>query len=69
MVTDPRCSPILTDERINDILLKILFENSCLISPDTTVSTNNKTDRYDKTEILLKVALNPKKHKPQNHEP
>jgi hypothetical protein len=69
MVTDLRCSPILTNERINDILLKILCENSSLISPGTTVSTNNKTDRYDKTEILLKVALSPKKHKPQNHEP
>jgi hypothetical protein len=69
MVTDPSCSPILTDERINDILLKVLCENSSLISPGTTVSTYNKTDRYDNTEILLKVALNPKKHKPQNHKP
>jgi hypothetical protein len=27
-------------------------------SPDTRVSSTNKTDRYDITEILLKVALN-----------
>ena len=26
--------------------------------PDTPVSTTNKTDRHDITEILLKVALN-----------
>jgi hypothetical protein len=26
-------------------------------SPDTTVSSTNKTDRHDITEILLKVAL------------
>jgi len=30
-------------------------------SPGTPVSTTNKTDRHDITEILLKVALN---HKP-----
>jgi hypothetical protein len=27
-------------------------------SPDTLVFSTNKTDRYDITEILLKVALN-----------
>jgi hypothetical protein len=27
-------------------------------SPDTPVSSTNKTDRHDRTEILLKVALN-----------
>jgi hypothetical protein len=27
-------------------------------SPGTPVSSNNKTDRHDITEILLKVALN-----------
>jgi hypothetical protein len=26
--------------------------------PGTPISSNNKTDRHDKTEILLKVALN-----------
>jgi hypothetical protein len=29
-----------------------------LFSPGTQVSSNNKTDCHDKTEILLKVALN-----------
>jgi hypothetical protein len=29
-----------------------------LVSPDTQVSSTNKTDRHDKIEILLKVALN-----------
>jgi hypothetical protein len=28
------------------------------ISPGTPVPSTNKTDRHDKTEILLKVALN-----------
>jgi hypothetical protein len=27
-------------------------------APVTLVSSNNKTDRHDKTEIFLKVALN-----------
>ena len=31
-------------------------------SPGTPVSSTNKTDRYDITEILLKVALNTIKH-------
>jgi hypothetical protein len=29
-----------------------------LFSPDTPVSSTNKTDHHDITEILLKVALN-----------
>jgi hypothetical protein len=28
-------------------------------SPDTLASSNNKTDRHDIAEIMLKVALNP----------
>jgi hypothetical protein len=28
------------------------------VSPGIPVSSTNKTDRHDKTEILLKVALN-----------
>jgi hypothetical protein len=39
-------------------------------SPATLVSSTNKTDRQDITEILLKVALNaiktPQKNKPKN---
>jgi hypothetical protein len=31
-------------------------------SPGTPVSSTNKTDRHDITEILLKVALNTIKH-------
>jgi len=31
-----------------------------LFSPDTLYSSTNKTDRYDITEMLLKVALNAK---------
>jgi hypothetical protein len=34
-------------------------------SPGTPVSSNNKTDRHDITEISLKVALNTINHKPQ----
>ena len=33
-------------------------------SPGTQVSSTNKTDRHDLTEILLKVALNAIKPKP-----
>ena len=33
-------------------------------SPGTLVSSNNKTDRHDITEILLKVALNTINNKP-----
>jgi hypothetical protein len=29
-----------------------------LVSPGTPVSSTNKTDRHDLTEILLKVAIN-----------
>jgi len=35
-------------------------------SPSTPVSSTNKTDRHDITEILLKVALNTKKKKQPN---
>ena len=33
-------------------------------SPDTPVSSSNKTDRHDIAEILLKVALNTINHQP-----
>ena len=48
-------------------ILKLLFQKNIfvfsfmfilIISPDTPVSSINKTDRHDITEILLKVALN-----------
>jgi len=35
-------------------------------SPGTPVSPNNKTDRHDITQILLKMALNIINHKPIN---
>ena len=34
------------------------FATGLWFSPDTSFSSNNKTDRHDITEILLKVALN-----------
>jgi hypothetical protein len=37
-----------------------------LFSPDTQVSSTNKTDRYDKTEILLNGALNTKPNLTEN---
>jgi hypothetical protein len=47
------------------ILLKILYlkihriyHSSWWFSPGPPVSSTNKTDRHDITEILLKVALN-----------
>jgi hypothetical protein len=48
-----------------DVLDTTLCENVCQwlaagqwFSPGTPVSFTSKTDRHDKTEILLKVALN-----------
>ena len=44
-----------------------------LFSPGTPVTSTNKTDRHDITEILLKVALNtinqikPKQHNKYNN--
>jgi hypothetical protein len=43
--------------------IKVVSSNLALsigrwLSPGTPVSSTNKTDRYDITEILLKVALN-----------
>jgi hypothetical protein len=38
-----------------------------LFSPGTPVSSTNKTDSHDITEILLKVALNTINHKLQNN--
>jgi hypothetical protein len=36
-------------------------------SPGTSIFSNNKTDRHDKTEILLKVALDTI-NQPTNHQ-
>ena len=49
-----RCTP-------NNISLSM---TSGRFSPGTPVSSTNKTDRLDITEILLKVALNIKNHIP-----
>jgi hypothetical protein len=39
------------------------LETGRLFSPGTPISSTNKTDRHDITEILLKVALNTMKQK------
>jgi hypothetical protein len=39
-----------------EIVLVLTFDRSVVFS-STPVSSTNKTDRHDKTEILLKVAL------------
>ena len=40
-------------------MLEVRWLVSCLwFSPDVPVSSNNKTHRYDITDLLLKVALN-----------
>ena len=36
-------------------------------SPDTLVSSTNKTDHHDTTERLLKMLLNTRSHQPQLH--
>jgi len=38
--------------------LKNNFNKGAWFSPDTPISSTNKTDHHDITEILLKVALN-----------
>jgi len=40
------------------------FQTGLWFSPGTPVSSNNKTDRHDITEILLKVALSTLTHYP-----
>ena len=37
------------------------------VSLGTVVSSTNKTDHHDKTEILLKVALKPHNPNPSSH--
>ena len=43
------------------------FESRSWFSLGTIVSSNNKTDRHDITEIVLKVTLNAIKTKPKSH--
>jgi hypothetical protein len=50
---------------LNLCILGSIYEDHCLsfclgrwFSPGTPVSSTNKTNRHDITEILLKVALN-----------
>ena len=43
---------------VNKFFIK--YNNLCTPSPGTPVSSINKTDRHDITEILLKVAINTK---------
>jgi hypothetical protein len=54
---------------MRDLLDTTLFDKVCQLlatgrwfSPGTPVSSTNKTDRQDVTEILLKVSLNTIKH-------
>ena len=43
-------------KHINQFSIYVLFKLQ--VSPGTLVSSSNKTDRHDITEILLKVAYN-----------
>ena len=36
----------------------ILYEAFCVFTPGTPVSSTNKSDRHDISEVFLKVALN-----------
>jgi hypothetical protein len=56
---------IITKKIFNNLFPSKLWDNVCQLlatgrwfSPGTPVSSINKTDRHDITEILLKVALN-----------
>ena len=44
------------------------FTTGRWFSPGTPASSNNKTDRHNITEMLLKVAINPINHKPTIYE-
>jgi hypothetical protein len=55
--TIPRC---VLDTTLCDKVYQLLA-TGLWFSPGTPVSSTNKTDHYDTTEMLLKVALN---HKP-----
>jgi hypothetical protein len=54
--------PFFSQQKLSKFILGILdttlCDQVCQFSPGTSVSSTNKTDRYDITEILLKVALN-----------
>jgi hypothetical protein len=55
----------LTSE-VNILMNMCLYKYMCRwFSPGTLVSSTNKTDHHDITDILLKVALNTINHKPQ----
>jgi hypothetical protein len=41
---------------LDTTLCDVLFTTSRCISPGTPISSTNKTDRHDITEILMKVA-------------
>ena len=50
---------VVLQHRVRTPLDTTLCDNVCQwFSPGTPVSSTNKTDHYDITEILLKVALN-----------
>ena len=44
---------------LSNIQMYLSVTRGWWFSPGTPVSSTNKTDRHDITEILLKVALNP----------
>ena len=48
------------------VLDTTLCDKGRWFSPGTLVSSTNKTDRHDTTEILLKVGLGTINHKPTN---
>jgi hypothetical protein len=70
----PECTPVFSGVRVNrSLVLCVCFVDRCLsfwtfsfghcvvyrwFSPAPPVSSTNKIDRHDITEILLKVALN-----------
>jgi hypothetical protein len=57
-----------TPARGEEYIFCTLCDQVCQwFSPGPPVSSSNKTDRHDITEILLKVALNT--IKPTNHKP
>jgi len=53
------CSPcVVNSHPTHDEVIKFVSEICDRFSPGTTVSSTNKTDHHDITEILLKMSLN-----------
>jgi hypothetical protein len=56
--SDPITTDVVFKSRSVEVFSKQHYLISFPVTPGTPVSSTNKTDRHDVTEVLLKVALN-----------